>query len=350
MLIEHSEDSDTMLEPQETQVEKAAEGADLPGYTTMEKDTPRDINHNSTADGNLTLNESDFQMRDVRSDSDPESDSELHLKVLTEARQIAGEIFNILDETTDTDGGIVTNEYLAEANKFLTFAQQHKEKVMNDPTLSAKVAERQALTLPSSPETIDICSGDEGDDEEEDGMEESDFDWDAPEEKEEEDSDSVFEWDNPTPPTSPDDDGHGCCQGQDQCQEDNFCHFPGPGAADFVPCICISDTDPESGTESSVLYLGEQEIQEVITVRTSTSSEGSGRPTPPTPGTPGPEAGISPISTSHPQQPQPPQPADDPRQQQEFRLGDESDIPYETDPENYIDRNSFYLVKKKIGF
>jgi hypothetical protein len=169
VLIEHSEDSNTMLEPQETQVEKAAEGTDLPGYTTMEKDTPRDINHNSTADGNLTLNESDFQMRDVRSDSDPESDSELHLKVLTEARQIAGEIFNILDKTTDTDGGVVTKEYLAEVDKFLTFAQQHKEKVMNDPTLSAKVAERQALTLPSSPETIDICSGDEGDDEEEDG-------------------------------------------------------------------------------------------------------------------------------------------------------------------------------------
>ena len=123
-------------------------------------------------------------------------------------------------------------------------------------------------------------------------MEESDFDWDAPEEKEEEDSDSdsVFEWDNPTPPTSPNDDGHGCCQGQDQCQEDNFCHFPGPGVADFVPCICILD---ESSTESSVLYLGEQEIQEVITVHTSTSSEGSGQPTPPTPGTPGPEAGIS---------------------------------------------------------
>jgi hypothetical protein len=107
---------------------------------------------------------------------------------------------------------------------------------MNDPTLSAKVADRKALTLPSSPKTIDISSGDEGDDEEEDGMEDSDFDWDTPEEKEEEDSDSdsVFEWDNPTPPTSPDDDGHGCCQGQDQCQEDNFCHFPGPGAADLA--------------------------------------------------------------------------------------------------------------------
>jgi hypothetical protein len=42
--------------------------------------------------------------------ADPESDSELHLKVLTESRQIAGEIFNVLGETTDTDGGIVTNE------------------------------------------------------------------------------------------------------------------------------------------------------------------------------------------------------------------------------------------------
>jgi hypothetical protein len=317
------------------------------GYTTMEKDTPKDINHNST--GNLTQYETDSQMRDIQSDSITESESEKLSKVISETRQIAGEIYDILDATTESDGGVVTNEYLAESDKFLTFAQKVRDKVRNDPILAEKVAVRQSLTLPSSPETIELDSGDEGDDEEEEGMGVSD--WNDPEDENgdvgtgsDPDSDSDFEWENPiTPPTSPDGDGHECCNGQDKCQEERFCHFPGPGT-DFIPCICISD---ESSNDSSVLFLGESGIQEVISVQSSvhTTSDGSRHSTTPTPGTPRPGAEINQASTSQLLQPQPQQPTDPPRQRREFLLGDESDVPYESDPIDYIDWDSFYYVK-----
>ena len=220
----------------------------------------------------------------------------------------------------------------------------------NDPELAEKVIVRQSLTLPPSPDTIELDSGEEGDDEEEEGMGASDWNNPDPEDDEDEngdagtgsDTDSASEWENPiTPPTSPDGDGHECCNGPDECQEGRFCHFPGPGT-NFIPCICISD---ESSNDSSVLFLGETGIQEVVSVQSSsahTTSNGSGRPMIATP-RPGAEANQA--STAQMLQPQPLQLSDPPRLRREFLLGDETDVPYESDARDYIDRDSFYYVK-----
>ena len=76
------------------------------------------------------------------------------------------------------DGGVVTNAYFKESDKFLTFARQDLQQ---KPELLAKIAERRVqLTIPS-PEPIEESSGEEGDDKEDEEEEvfEIDSDWDA---------------------------------------------------------------------------------------------------------------------------------------------------------------------------
>ena len=75
----------------------------------------------------------------------------------------------------------------------------------------------------------------------------------------------------------------------------------------------------------------EAEIQELITVRTSTSSESSGRPAPLTPRTPGPVVRVNPNI----QETETVQHIPNGGRQSAFLHGDESDIPYESDLNNY---------------
>jgi hypothetical protein len=242
---------------------KTSDSSELMGYTTMENSTPKDEkdeNHNNT--GKVSDSDSLIITLKSTSDSNTESEAERLSNIITETRQIAKEVFEVLDATTESDGiGEVTPGFLAESDKIMKIGNDVRDKVANDPVLAERVNRRQSLTLPPSPPKVDDDSGAEGDDEEE-------VDTGASDEGEEDD------WENPgdiTPPTSPDGDGHGCCSNQDTCQEDHLCHFPGNDTV-FTPCICISDNS--SSSSFSVEFLGETGAQrDVAEVKAEPASE-----------------------------------------------------------------------------
>lgn len=125
-------------------LEKSSESSELLGYTDMEKDTPKDQNHNET--GKSSQIESDILTIDLTSDSNLESESEKLSKIITETREIATAIFDVLDATTESGGDDVTPEYLAECDKIMKLGND-----VRDPDLAERVKRRQSLNLPPSP-------------------------------------------------------------------------------------------------------------------------------------------------------------------------------------------------------
>jgi hypothetical protein len=111
----------------------------------------------------------------------------------------------------------------------MTYGNEIRAKVANNPALAERVSKLQSLTLPPSPPRVNDDSGAEGDDEEE--VDDGD-----PDEGKEDDVDGLV---NIKPPTSQDN------------NEIHTCNFPGSENL-FAPCTCLSNSSHSSGFSAEI--------------------------------------------------------------------------------------------------
>jgi hypothetical protein len=214
----------------------------LVGYSTMEENVQKEaeLDENSNVTGNVQTHKyvySDFTVGSTEIESElyesTEADATRLSRIITTTRGIAKRVHEMMEATTESDGiSDVTNIFLSETERIMTFGNKIRARVAQNPMLAERVAQLQLLTRPPSPPRSNHDSGAEGDDEEEAvevGQGEGEADDDA--------LDDVFIHAYGTPPPSDNNSFNN--------ELPSLCKFTGYGNLS-IACTCISSVSQMS--------------------------------------------------------------------------------------------------------
>jgi hypothetical protein len=235
----------------------------LVGYSTMEEGVQKEagLDENSNVHGNVHTHThnfiySDFAVGSTESESELDESTEAEAtrmsRIITTTRGIARRVHEIMEATTESDGiSDVTSIFLSETERILTFGNQIRARVAQNPKLVERVAQLQLLTRPPSPPRSNHDSGEEGDDEEEAAVEAGLGTGGA----DEHDQDDVFVHGHVTPPQSDNDSSNNIVSSPS-------CKFSGYGNSS-IACTCISITNSSVSDLISNISVGTQEPAEI---------------------------------------------------------------------------------------